>query len=147
MKMRRMIVGPVAMVSLCLTLAVAWAAEGAPDGTLEFKGGSVAAGVGVSWGSGTLTYKGKRYPITAIGFDVGDVGITDITASANVYNLQKLEDFDGNYTGVGAGATAAGGGSAVTMQNQNGVKVDLVSTTQGVKIALAVNGVKMKIKQ
>jgi hypothetical protein len=32
------------------------------------------------------------------------------------------------------------------MQNQNGVKVDLVSTTQGVKIALAVDGVKMRIK-
>ena len=147
MNMRRMMVGLVAVGSLYLPVAVALATEGAPDGTLELKGGSVAAGVGVSWGSGTLTYKGKQYPVSAVGFDVGDVGITNITASANVYNLEKLEDFDGNYTGVGAGATAAGGGSAVTMQNQNGVKVDLVSTTQGVKIALAVGGVKMNVKE
>ena len=147
MNMHRMIVGLVGVGSLCLMVAVASAAEGSPDGTLELKGGSVAAGIGVSWGSGTLTYKGKQYPVSAVGFDVGDVGVTDITASAKVYNLQNLENFDGNYTGVAAGATAAGGGSAVTMQNQNGVKVELVSTTQGVKIALAVDGVKMKIKQ
>ena len=78
---------------------------------------------------------------------MGDVGVTDITASAKVYNLQKLEDFDGNYTGVGAGAAVTGGGSGVTMQNQKGVKIDVVSTTQGVKFTLAVGGVKMKIKQ
>ena len=147
MNMRRMMVGLVAVGSLYLPVAVASATEGAPDGTLELKGGSVAAGVGVSWGSGTLTYKGKQYPVSAVGFDVGDVGITNITASAKVYNLKKLDDFNGNYTGVAAGAAVAGGGSALAMQNQNGVKVDLVSTTQGVKIALAVNGVKMKIKQ
>ena len=142
--MRRMIVGLVAMASLYLTVAVASAAE---DGTLELKGGSVAAGVGFSWESGTLTYKGKRYPIVAKGVDVGDVGITNVTASGKVYNLQKLEDFDGNYTGLVAEAAAAGGESAVTMQNQNAVKIDLISTTQGVKLALAVEGVKMKIKK
>ena len=146
MNMRRMMVGLVAVGSLCLTVALAAAGE-APDATIEFKGGSVAAGVGFSWGSGTLTYKGKQYPVSAVGFDVGDVGVTDITASAKVYNLQKLEDFDGNYTGVGAGAAVTGGGSAVTMQNQKGVKIDVVSTTQGVKLTLAVGGVKMKIKQ
>src|SRR5262249_18188552 len=146
MNMRRMMVGLVAAGMLYLPVPVA-SAEDVPVGTLELKGGSVAAGVGFSWGSGTLTYKGKHYPVSAVGFDVGDVGITDITASANVYNLEKLEDFDGNHTRVGAGAGAAGGGSAVAMQNQTGVKVDLVSTTQGVKIALAVGGVKMKIKQ
>jgi hypothetical protein len=145
--MRRIVAGLVAMGALCFAFAVAQAGEAAPDATLELKGGSVAVGVGFSWGSGTLTYQGKQYPISADGFDVGDVGVTNITASGKVYNLKNLADFDGNYTGVGAGATAMGGGSAVTMQNQNGVKVDLVSTTQGVKLALAVNGVKMKVKK
>ena len=147
MNMRRMIVGLAAASSLCLTVAVVSAAEDASDGTLELKGGSVAAGVGFSWGSGTLTYKGKRYPIVAKGVDVGDVGVTNVTASGKVYNLQRLKDFDGNYTGVGAAAAAAGGASAVTMQNQKGVKVDLVSTTQGVNLALALEGVRMTIQK
>ena len=147
MKMRRTIVGLAVVVGLGLTVAVALAGESARDGTLELKGGSAAAGVGFSWGSGTLTYKGKQYPVRADGFDVGDIGITNITASGKVHGLRRLDDFDGNYTAVGAAAAAAGGGSAVTMENQNGVKVDLLSTTQGVKLALAVGGVKMNIKK
>lgn len=144
--MRRLIVSLVAVAGLCFTLAVASAEEAKPDGTIELHGGSVAAGIGFSWGGGTLTFQGKQYPISADGFDVGSVGVTSISASGKVFNLKKLADFDGNYTGVAAAAAVAGGGGAVAMQNQNGVKVDLVSTTQGVKLALAVAGVKMKVK-
>jgi hypothetical protein len=32
----------------------------APDGVIERSGGSVAAGIGFSWGSGTLIFLGKR---------------------------------------------------------------------------------------
>src|SRR5271157_6278041 len=76
-----------------------------PDGTLEFSGGSVAAGIGYSWGSGTLIYKGMKYPITVDGLSAGSVGATDVTASGKVYHLAKLADFDGNYTSASAGAT------------------------------------------
>lgn len=144
--MRRTMIG-LAIVSLCLAFTAALAAEAAPDATLELKGGSVAVGIGFSWGSGELQYKGKTHKISADGFDVGDVGITNITAKGKVFNLKKLEDFNGNYTGVGAGAAVGGGGGAVVLQNQNGVRVELLSTTQGVKIAIAAGGVKMQIKE
>jgi len=134
--------------ALTLTLGGAFAAEDEkPDATLKLSAGSVAAGVGVNWGSGTLTYKGKEYPVDVKGLSVGDVGVSKIEASGKVYNLKKLEDFDGNYTGVGAGAAVGGGGGVVTMKNQNGVKADLVATTQGVKFALGGGGVDMKIKK
>ncbi len=81
------------------------------------------------------------------GLSAGDVGATKVEASGKVYNLKKLEDFDGNYTGVGAGAAVAGGGGVSTMRNQNGVTVDLVTTTQGVKVAIGGGGVDMKIKK
>jgi len=102
-----------------------------PDATVEFSGGSVAAGIGYSWGSGTLTYKDVKYPITVAGLSAGSVGATDSTASGSVYNLKKVEDFEGNYAAVGAGATVGGGGSLSTMRNQNGVVIDSVSTSQG----------------
>jgi len=136
----------IAALGVALTGAFA-ADEKKPDATVRLSGGSVAAGIGVSWGSGTLTFQGKDYPIDVTGLSVGDVGATKIEAKGNVYNLKNLSDFDGNYTGVGAGATAAGGGSAVTMKNQSGVTVDLLSTTQGVKIALGAGGVSMKVKK
>ena len=80
-----------------------------PDATISFKSGSVAAGLGFSWGGGTLTYKGKKHEVKVQGMSVGKVGITKATATGKVYNLKKLEDINGNYVGVGAGATLGGG--------------------------------------
>jgi hypothetical protein len=123
-------------------------AQAAPaDATVRFSGGSVAAGIGWSWGKGTLTYKGKDYPISVKGLSLGKVGITGVTASGEVLNLKKLQDFDGNYTAAGAGITLAGGRSAVTMKNQNGVRVRVISTTRGADLTIGVGGVDMKIKK
>jgi hypothetical protein len=140
-------IGFVSIVALGLCFTMAGAEDKTPDATLKLSGGSVAAGVGLHWGGGTLNYKGKEYPIDVKGLSVGDVGATKIEASGKVYNLSKLEDFDGNYTAVGAGVTAAGGAGAAVMKNQNGITVELVSTTQGVKVAIGGGGVEMKLKQ
>jgi hypothetical protein len=140
----RRITGILAAAILGVTLSLAQAGD-KPDATIKLSGGSVAAGVGLSWGSGTLHYKGKSYPIKVTGLSVGDVGVTKIEASGRVFDLKKLDDFDGNYTAVAAGATVAGGAAALAMKNQNGVTVKLLSTTQGVKFALGTAGVDMKI--
>ncbi len=138
----------VTMVAALALVSVAHGDEDKkPDATIQLTGGSVAAGVGVSWASGTLTYKGKQYPISVNGLSVGDVGITKLAASGKVYNLKKVEDFNGNYTSIGTGVTVAGGAGAVAAKNQNGVQVDLVATTQGVKFALGASGIEMKIKE
>ncbi len=123
------------------------AKEEKPDATIRLSGGGVAAGIGFSWGKGTLIYKGKDYPISVNGLSLGKVGITSATASGDVYHLKKLEDFDGNYTGVGAGMTLAGGRSAVTVKNQNGVRIRLISTNRGVDVSVAKGGVEMKLKE
>src|SRR5262245_26611258 len=52
----------ISALAMALTTVLA-AEEKKPDATIKLSGGSVAAGVGVSWGSGTLTYKGKTHPI------------------------------------------------------------------------------------
>ena len=146
--MRRMMMTTLMTVAaLGLILQVARAEEKTPDATLRLHEGSVAAGIGFSWGGGTLTYKGKDYPVDVKGLSVGDVGITKIEATGKVYNLKSIGDFDGNYTGVAAGATAAGGGSISTMRNQAGVTIDVVATTQGVKVVLGGGGVDLKIKK
>lgn len=118
-----------------------------PDGTIKISSGSVALGVGWSWGSGTLTYKGKDYPLSVKGLSIGKVGITGATASGEVYHLNSLKDFNGNYTAAGAGITLAGGRSAVTMSNQNNVRVRVIATTRGVDLTLGGGGVEMKLKK
>jgi hypothetical protein len=136
----------IGLLGVAVSMAVA-AEEKTPDATLKLHTGSVAAGIGFSWGAGTLTFKGKDHEFSVKGLSVGDVGITKAEASGKVYGLKDLKDFDGNYTGVGAGATVAGGGSVMTMRNQNGVTIDLVATTQGVKVALGGGGVDLKLKE
>jgi len=118
-----------------------------PDATISISSGSVAAGIGWSWGKGTLTYKGKNYPLSVKGLSIGKVGITKSTASGEVYHLKTLNDFNGNYTAAGAGITLAGGRSAVDMTNQNGVRVRVISTNRGVDITLGGGGVELRIKK
>ena len=142
------------LVVLCLTVTLGFARGGGkssqepPDAILRLSGGSFAAGIGFSWGEGTLTYKGKTYPVSVNGMSIGKVGITNSTAVGEVYHLRKLTDFDGKYTSAGGGLTLVGGVSVVsTMQNQNGVSINLHSTTRGVPtFTIGRAGVDMRIK-
>ena len=118
-----------------------------PDAALELKSGQVAIGIGYSWGEGVLTYQGKKYTVKVKGLSVVDVGVTKAAAKGNVYNLKKLEDFDGNYTSATAEGTIGGGVGATNMNNQNGVKINLVTTTKGVNLKLAASGVELSIKK
>jgi hypothetical protein len=107
----------------------------------------VAAGIGFSWGSGTLTYQGKEYRVNVSGLSVGEVAISRATASGKVSNLKKVEDFDGNYTAGSVGATVGGGAGATIMKNQSGVVIELTSTTQGASVKLAASGVRLSIEK
>ena len=104
---------------------------------------SVAVGIGWSWGKGTLTYQGKKYPVKVEGLSVGELGVTRASARGEVFDLKKLADFDGTYTAGGAGATVGGGAGATIMRNQNGVVIEMTSTTQGASLKLAAQGLKV----
>jgi len=134
----------VAVGALVAALAGVSSAQ-AKKATLTLSDGSVAAGIGFSWGKGTLAYAGKTYPIKVEGLSVGEVGVTRATAKGTVSNLTKLDDFSGNYVAVGAGATAAGGADVAVMKNQNGVVIELRSTTQGASLKLGAEGLRLTL--
>ena len=126
------------------------AKEEKPDATIRLSGKALAAGIGFSWGKGTLTYKGKDYPVSVNGLSLGKVGISGASAYGEVYNLKKLHDFNGHYHAGGAGnrgVTLASGRSATAMTNQAGVTVLLSSTQRGVDVNLGGAGVDMAIKK
>ena len=143
--MQRSVLGFMAIVAVGVVSTGALAAS-KPDATVKLSGKSVAAGVGYSWGTGTLTYKGKRYSFSVDGLSVGDVGVSSVTATGNVYHLKKLEDFAGQYTAVSAGAAAGGGGGVASMRNANGVVMNLKATTRGVKLTAGVDGIRVKLE-
>jgi len=123
--------------------------QSGPDATLRLSGGSFAAGIGFSWGSGTLTYEGKNYPVKVNGLSIGKVGITSSSAYGEVFNLKHLQDFNGHYN-VGAagtrGVTLASGKSGTLMTNQAGVIVRISSTQKGVNVNATGGGVDMQLK-
>jgi hypothetical protein len=135
----------VLVVALSLS-GLVFAQEEKPDATLKLSKGQVAVGIGWSWGEGVLTFNGKHYPFKVDGLSVVDVGITKASAVGKVYHLNKLSDFNGTYTAAAAEATIGGGAGASTMKNQNGVVINLVSTTQGVNFKLAGEGTKFTLK-
>ena len=134
------------MASLVLMLSCLSAAAQQPDATLKVHTASIAVGVGYSWGGGILTFQGKEYPCRIDGLAVGEVGISSGEAIGVVYNLTNLADFSGSYTAVGTGGALGGGGDIATMRNQHGVVIDLTDTSQGAKIMLAVQGVKITLE-
>ena len=133
------------LVSLLAGLAAAQAKK--PDASLTLSEGSVAVGIGYSWGKGTLSYQGKTYPVKVSGLSVGELGVTRASATGNVFNLKKLADFDGNYAAGGAEGTVGGGAGISAMKNQNGVVIELKSTTQGASLKLAAEGIKLTLDQ
>src|SRR5436190_17157873 len=123
--------------------------ESRPDATLRLSTGGFALGVGVNWGSGTLTYRGKDYPVKVKGLSVGRVGATSSSASGEVFNLKHLQDFNGHYTVSGAGTrgvTLGAGRTGTIMSNQAGVIVRVSSTQQGVAVNATGGGVDLQLQ-
>ena len=121
-----------------------------PDATLRLSGGSFALGIGFRWGSGTLSYKGKDYPVKVNGLSIGKVGMTGVSAIGEVFNLKHLQDFNGHYN-VGAqgtrGVTIAKGKAGTLMTNQAGVIVRLAATQKGLDVNATGGGVDMQIQR
>jgi len=121
-------------------------AQNVPTGTIELTGGSVAAGIGFTWGHGTLIFEGKKYPVKVTGLSIVQVGVSKYTASGTVYDLMKLSDINGIYTAVSAGAAVAGGASATAMKNSHGVLIELVANHLGLNFSLSAKGVTLQLE-
>ena len=141
--MCRSITMVVAIAGVMLLPANGLAREHVPDGTVKLHGKSVSAGVGVSWGKGTLRYKGKTHTFDVQGLSVGGVGASEIDATGEVYHLKSLSDFAGTYAAVEAGATVGGGREVAAMKNANGVEMRLRATTRGVELKVGPEGLKV----
>jgi hypothetical protein len=135
----------IVILIMCFAISGPVFSQDKPDATIRLSQGQVAIGIGFSWGNGILTFKEKEYAFKIRGLSVVDVGISKANANGEVFNLKKIEDFDGTYTTVSGEATLAGGAGVVTMKNQNGVTIKLFALTQGINFKLALEGVKLTL--
>jgi hypothetical protein len=117
-----------------------------PSGRVTMESRSIAAGVGVTWGDGKLSFKGKDYPFSINGLSVVDWGISKASATGDVYNLTDVSKFAGTYLAAEAGFTLAGGAGGITMRNSEGVIINLRSTSRGASLTLGPAGLSIAMK-
>jgi hypothetical protein len=144
-----------AVVAIILVLSTASFAAEAPaepraeapaDAILQITQTSVALLLGYTWGDGTLTYQGKSLPIEIDAFSVLALGVVRARATAEVFNMKSLDDFNGTYTAGSIEGTLVAGAGATIMRNQNGVVIHFFTTTEGLNLKLSPEGIRLRIK-
>jgi hypothetical protein len=121
--------------------------EKTPDATLRLTEGTVAAGIGWSWGHGELNFGGRTYKVKVGGLSVAEVGVSKAQATGSVYNLKSIDDFDGVYAAAGAEGTAGKGAGVSSLRNSKGVVINLKSETKGANIKVAAEGLKLSLEK
>lgn len=140
----------IALIVLAAVVALvgpALAEDKEPDATLKLSEGSVAVGIGWSWGKGELKYKGMTHKFKVSGLSIAEVGVTKAEATGTVYNLKSLADFEGVYAAAGAEGTAGKGAGVSSLRNPNGVVINLKSETKGANIKVAAEGIKLTLEK
>ena len=133
---------------MTLPVTTAMSAESPkPSGKISMESRSIAAGIGVTWGDGKLSFKGKEYPFSIDGLTVVDIGISKASATGDVYNLTDVAKFAGTYVAAEAGFTLAGGVGGMVLRNQDGVVMHVRSTSRGARLQLGTSGLVIKMKQ
>ena len=135
------------LVMTVVTAAVAAEKAATPSGKVTIQSTAIAAGVGVTWGDGKLSFKGKDYPFSIDGLTLVDWGFSKVNATGDVYNLDDVAKFGGTYVAAEAGLTLAGGMGGMVLRNQNGVVLHVRSTSQGARLQLGTSGLTIKLKQ
>jgi len=124
-------------------------AERLPAGLVTLQLQSVALGVGASWGDGVLNFQGKTYSFSISGLSLVDVGISDFTGAGKVYDLRSPGDLSGTYGAVESTFAIAGGNTAMSMKNQNGVTIVVLKNDgqeSGTQLSLGPGGMKINLK-
>ena len=133
-----------AAVVLCAVSIGAFAQSAAsnhPSGSVSIHQVQVAFIGSGAVGGGTLYFRGRSYPFKLGGLGIGGIGISRLDAVGSVYNLRRLEDFNGVYGQARTGwAIGQQGRGQMWLQNSNGVYLHLRAQRQGLSLSLGADG-------
>ncbi len=122
------------------------AASEQPSGTVTISQVQVALIVSGALGGGTLSFEGRSRDFSIGGLGVGGLGASRMEAEGEVYNLKRVEDFEGPYAQGRAGAVA--GDSQIEgglwLINPKGVEMRLSSRREGYALSLGGDAVYVK---
>jgi hypothetical protein len=97
-------------------------------------------------GGGTLYFHGRSYPFKLGGLGIGGIGISTLDATGSVYNLKRLQDFNGVYGQARTGwVVGEHGGGQMWLQNSKGVYLHLRARRQGLSLSLGADGMVVRL--
>jgi hypothetical protein len=103
--------------------------------------------IGASGGNGTLTFHGKRYPLSIGGVDAGLVfGASETNLSGRVTNIRRPSDVAGVYGAAGAGAAIGTGARAITLRNEKGAVLQLQGRQTGLMVNADLSGLAISLR-
>jgi len=102
--------------------------------------------VGVGGGSGVLHYHGHTYRLAVSGIGLGSLGVAAVDLVGTASNLTSPGAIAGSYGGAGAGGTFVGGGQVATLQNGNGVVLQLRGAQVGFQVSLGLAGMTIALR-
>ena len=128
--------------------AFAQSDPGAPGpvvGRVTISARAAAVGVGYTWGNGVLTYAGHHYRFSVKGVTVADVGFSRIVGHGRVYNLHRVQDFNGTYGAATGEATLGNGLGGQFLKNGQGVELRIDDVTKGARLSGSADGIQLEI--
>jgi hypothetical protein len=136
-----------ALVALIVLFGAGVRAAHADVGSITlvvFKGGWI---IGGSAGHGTLSFHGRRYPLSVGGIDYGLIfGGSRTVLQGRVRNIQRPSDVAGVYAAAGAGLAIIGGVRAIVLTNQKGAVLELAGRQVGLMANADLSGLAITMR-
>jgi hypothetical protein len=132
----------VALAGAALTTAA-----NADQGRISFNVIKAGFVVGGSGGSGTLSFRGRRYAIGIGGISYGfTFGASQTRFHGTVSNIRRASDVSGVYAAGNVGAAVGRGAQAIVLTNQNGAVLTLTGKSVGAIVSADLNGLAVTVR-
>ena len=137
-----------ALVALVALLVAGLSTARADTGTVRISFIKAGWVIGGTIGQGTLTFRGRNYPLSIGGISWGlTFGGSQTNLRGTVRNLTRASDIEGVFGAGAAGAAVIRGPQAVVLTNQRGAVMQLAGTQTGLMVNLDLNGMAVSLRR
>jgi lipid-binding SYLF domain-containing protein len=135
-------------LALIAVLALGFASSArADEGRVSIRFLKAGWVIGGTIGEGTLTFRGRRYPLSIGGLSYGlTFGGSVTNLRGRVRNINSARDVAGVYGAGSAGAAVIRGPQAVVLTNQSGAVMELSGNQTGLMVNLDLNGMAVSLR-
>ncbi len=137
----------ITFVALVVMLAASASAL-ADTGTVRIHFVKAGWVIGGTVGTGTLTFRGRNYPLSIGGLSYGfTFGASSVRLRGVVRNIHRPRDIEGVFGAGSAGAAIIRGPQAAILTNQRGVVLEVSGAQTGLIVNLDLNGMAVSLSR